>query len=121
MTTQPPNFAKRWTRDQEDGGSPGRRLTDLSPMDPVSEKTARNLESRWDINVPAVAMQPSDVVVIPKSVTHRLLVAAQVQGCYDSEILRPFLGCRCKSKHNLCASAEMSICEGNGVHTGTVL
>ena len=80
MTTQPPNFAKRWTRDQGIGGSPGRRRIDLSPMDPVSEKTARNLESRWEIDVPAAVMQPLDVVVIPKSVTHRLLVAAQAQG-----------------------------------------
>ena len=121
MTTQPPNFAKRWTRDKEDGGSPGRRLTDLSPMDPVSEKTARYLESRWEINVPAAVKQPLDVVVIAKPVTHRLLMAAQVQGCYDSEPLRLFLGCRCKSKHDLCAFAETSICEAEGVHTGTVL
>ena len=32
----------------------------------------------------------------------------------NSEPLRLFLGCRCKSKHNLCASAEMSICEKKG-------
>ena len=62
-----------------------------------------------------------DVVVIPESVTHRLLMAAQVQGCCDSEPLRLFLGCRSNSRHSLCAFTEMSICEAKGVHTGTVL
>ena len=121
MTTQPPNFEKRWTRDQEIGGSQGRRLIDFSPMDPVSEKTARSLESRWKITVPAAVMQPLDVVFNSKSVTHRLSMAAQEQGSYDSGPLRLFLGCMCTSRINLCAFAEMSICEATGVHTGTVL
>ena len=59
-----------------------------------------------------------DIVVICKSVAHRLWMAAQVQGCYDPGPLRLFMACTVQGQAYLCASAEMSICEAMGSHTG---